>query len=71
MNQAKVLQNKDLLIKVCLRVSYFLKKDSTNFFEKVVDNFAGTVKLGNKELFDKEQIGIKEPLPVTNLPFTS
>ena len=29
-----------------------------------------TVKLGNKELFDKEQIGIKEPFPVTNLPFT-
>ena len=30
-----------------------------------------TVKLGNKELFDYEQIGIKEPFPVTNLPFTS
>ena len=30
-----------------------------------------TVKLGIKELFDKEQIGIKEPFPVTNLPFTS
>ena len=29
------------------------------------------VELGNKELFDKEQIGIKEPFPVTNLPFTS
>jgi len=26
-----------------------------------------TVKLGNKERFDKEQIGIKEPFPVTNL----
>ena len=32
---------------------------------------AGTVKLGNKEQFDKEQIGIKEPFPVKNLPFTS
>ena len=31
----------------------------------------GTDKLGNKELFDKEQIGIKEPFPVANLPFTS
>ena len=31
----------------------------------------GTVKLGNKERFDKEQIGIMEPFPVTNLPFTS
>ena len=30
-----------------------------------------TVKLGNKELFDKEQIGIKEPFPLTNLPFIS
>ena len=30
-----------------------------------------TVKLGNKERFDKEQIGIKEPFPVTNLPYTS
>ena len=30
-----------------------------------------TVKLGNKERFDKEQIGIKEPFPVTNLPFNS
>ena len=29
-----------------------------------------TVKLGNKERFDKEQIGIKEPFPATNLPFT-
>jgi hypothetical protein len=32
--------------------------------------FLDTVKLGNKERFDKEQIGIKEPFPVTNLPFT-
>ena len=30
-----------------------------------------TVKLGNKELFDKEQIGIKEPFPVTKCQFTS
>ena len=28
-------------------------------------------KLGNKERFDKKQIGIKEPFPVSNLPFTS
>ena len=25
-----------------------------------------TVKLGDKEWFDKEQIGVKEPFPVTN-----
>ena len=30
-----------------------------------------TVKLGNKERFVKELIGIKEPFPMTNLPFTS
>ena len=32
---------------------------------------ASTVKHGNEELFNKEQIGIKEPFSVTNLPFTS
>ena len=30
-----------------------------------------TVKLGNKERFDKEQIGIKGPFLVTNLPITT
>ena len=34
-------------------------------------NLENTVKLGNKERFDKEQIGIKESFPVTNLTFTS
>ena len=33
--------------------------------------FTYTVKLGIKELFDKEKIGIKEPFPVTYLTFTS
>ena len=28
-------------------------------------HFHTTVKLGNKERFDKEQIGVKEPFPVT------
>ena len=37
----------------------------------VQQHFLRTVKLGIKELFDKEQIGIKEPFPMTNLPFTS
>ena len=32
--------------------------------------FRNTVKLGNKEQFDKEQIGIKEPFLGTYLPFT-
>ena len=30
--------------------------------------FCSTVKLGDKEQFDKEQIGVKEPFPMTNLP---
>ena len=30
-----------------------------------------TVKLGDKERFDKKQIGAKEPFHVTNLQFTS
>ena len=34
-------------------------------------NITTTVKLGNKELFDMEQIGIKEPFPVTKCQFTS
>ena len=42
------------------------------FYDILIFNFLdSTVKLGNKERFDKEQIGIKEPFPVTNLPFTS
>ena len=34
-------------------------------------SFEDTVKLGNKEWFDKEQIGIKEPFPLTKCQFTS
>ena len=30
-----------------------------------------TVKLRNKEQFDKKQIGVKKPFPVTNCQFTS
>jgi hypothetical protein len=49
---------------------------STSLLHNLLQNlnfqvYAYTVKLGNKEQFDKEQIGIKEPFPVTNLPFTS
>ena len=37
----------------------------------LIDNLSTAVKLGNKERFDKEQIGIKERFLVTNSPFTS
>ena len=40
-------------------------------FDWLIFNIFNYVKLGNKERFDKEQIGIKEPFPMTNLPFTS
>ena len=30
-----------------------------------------TVKRGDKERFDKEQIGVKEPFPVTKWQFTT
>ena len=30
-----------------------------------------TVKFGDKERFDKEQIGVKEPFPMTKCQFTS
>ena len=39
---------------------YFVIK---TFFWKVVN-----VKLVDKERFDKEQIGVKEPIPMTNFP---
>ena len=43
-----------------------------NFWLKVLFSMIiDTVKLGNKKRLDKEQIGIKEPFSVTNLPFTS
>ena len=32
---------------------------------------ANTVKLGDKERFDKEKIGVKKPFPVTNCQLTS
>ena len=31
-------------------------------------NVASTVKLGDKEWFDKVQIGVKEPFPGSNIP---
>ena len=39
-----------------------------DYYKMPIDN---TVKLGDKERFDKEQIGVKEPFPMTNCQFTS
>ena len=40
-------------------------------YEKSHLYLGGTVKLGDKGRFDKEQICVKEPFPVTNCQFTS
>ena len=50
----------------CLLGSYKVE----NKVPKILE-IHSTVKFGNKERFDKEQIGIKKPFPVTNLPFTT
>ena len=42
-----------------MALSKFLAKDSFVLY------FISTVKFGDKERFDKEQIGAKEPFPVT------
>ena len=47
----------------CLLGSYKVE----NKVPKILE-IHSTVKFGNKERFDKEQIGIKKPFPVTNLP---
>ena len=47
------------------------QKDMSGFYRHLFRYCSTTVKLGNKERFDKEQIGIEEPFPVTKLPFTS
>ena len=49
---------------VCLIVQY------ENICKKR-ENLHSTVKLGDKERFDKEQNGVKEPFPMTNCQFTS
>ena len=49
----------------------FSHNEIQNMIQVRNPNLKSTVKLGNKERFDKEQIGVKEPFPVTNFPFTS
>ena len=41
-----------------------------HFLQEVFLSKKCTVKFGNKERFEKEQIGVKEPLPMTNCQFT-
>ena len=62
----------------------FMKYDGTGVFATGLFDFdyffplqclvyvlLGTVKLGDKEWFYKDQIGVKEPIPVTNCQFTT
>ena len=59
------------VIKVsCFASIYFLKINDL-ITQNLKKDYAITVKFGNKEWFDKEQIGINEPFLLTNLPFTS
>ena len=53
---------------------------SKHWFEKIdlyigiwicTMNYTATAKLGDKERIDKEQIGVKEPFPMTNCQFTT
>ena len=37
----------------------------------IVMSSESTIKLGDKERFDKERIDVKEPFPMTNCQFTS
>ena len=55
----------------CLPFSWIKLRDKHCWYPIAVMGVVDTVNLGNKERFDKEQSGIKEPFPVTNLPFTS
>jgi hypothetical protein len=50
---------------VCPNLNLYFQKNSSPC------HFLYTVKIGEKEWFDKEQIGVKEPFSVTNLQFTS
>ena len=49
---------------------YHSKLDKLLFWTsslELVDYKSITVEFGDKERFDKEQIGVKEPFPMTNL----
>ena len=52
-------------IKNTLELFKTIKSDHQNVQDSI------TVKFGDKEWFDKEQIGVKEPFPMTKCQFTS
>jgi hypothetical protein len=61
-----------ILQKKLLKKPFLAFKNGVKSIQTAGYNGAHTVvKLGDKERFDKEQIGIKEPFPVTNWQFTS
>ena len=45
-------------------------RETSSFLIHALKFVRSTVKLGDKERFDKEQIGVKEPFPVANCQFT-
>ena len=54
-----------------IELKFMFSKKATKIDEIFTIDLTVTVKFGNKECFDEELIGIKEPFPVNNLPFTS
>ena len=56
-----------LIILLILSEDEFFNGMYLVFLHFVID----TVKLCDKERFNKEQIGVKEPFPVTNCKFTT
>ena len=76
MHSNRIAQNNSMLLKYSVvHVPSVINLITLSFLHfglaGLLDGWLYTVKLGNKERFDKEQIGIKEPFPVTNLPSTS
>ena len=62
-----------VVLKIDLKNEKSLLSQNKPFIEQeiIYRTFNNTVKLGDKEQFDKEQISIKEPFPRTNCQFTS
>ena len=59
-----------VVLKIDLKNEKSLLSQNKPFIEQeiIYRTFNNTVKLGDKEQFDKEQIVVKKPFPVTSLP---
>ena len=58
--------------RMALRICFQIKKSNVTIVQSFFCNISNTVKLGDKERFDKELIVVKEEqFSVTNCQFTS